>query len=146
MKPEFKFLFRFRAHSSSTVNSNPRPPHRAPLRSTSSNLPRTRPGILGNIHPTSNNPRGGGGKKRNSSGKHKTTFRNAENNLQSDIPQCNCGLPAVQLTVRKEGPNTGRLFYKCPQPSGSCNFFVWADAPSNKRSQSTSAGNATTSR
>ena len=41
------------------------------------------------------------------------------------------------LTVRKEGPNTGRQFYKCPKPQGggSCDFFLWADA-------STSGGNS----
>ncbi|CAI9578073.1 unnamed protein product [Staurois parvus] len=38
---------------------------------------------------------------------------------------CNCGVGAVQLTVRKEGPNQGRQFYKCNE--GKCNFFLWAD-------------------
>ncbi|KAJ8319013.1 hypothetical protein KUTeg_004104 [Tegillarca granosa] len=38
---------------------------------------------------------------------------------------CNCGDDAIQLTVRKEGPNTGRQFYKCG--SSKCNFFLWAD-------------------
>ncbi|KAG8549824.1 hypothetical protein GDO81_019626 [Engystomops pustulosus] len=38
---------------------------------------------------------------------------------------CNCGTNAVQLTVRKEGPNQGRPFYKCN--GGNCNFFLWAD-------------------
>ncbi|KAM9745947.1 LOW QUALITY PROTEIN: DNA topoisomerase 3-alpha [Menidia menidia] len=40
---------------------------------------------------------------------------------------CNCGQDALQLTVRKDGPNQGRPFYKCS--SGSCNFFLWADQP-----------------
>merc|ERR1711865_939428 len=31
------------------------------------------------------------------------------------------------LTVRKEGPNTGREFYKC----GECNFFQWASSTSS---------------
>lgn len=32
-----------------------------------------------------------------------------------------------RLTVKKDGPNKGREFYKCPkQPP--CNFFEWADA------------------
>lgn len=39
---------------------------------------------------------------------------------------CNCGQEAVLLTVRKEGPNRGRQFYKCN--SSSCNFFLWADS------------------
>ncbi|XP_059509987.1 DNA topoisomerase 3-alpha isoform X2 [Stegostoma tigrinum] len=38
---------------------------------------------------------------------------------------CNCGQDALLLTVRKEGPNQGRRFYKCS--GGSCNFFLWAD-------------------
>ena len=38
---------------------------------------------------------------------------------------CQCGAPAIVLTVRKEGPNQGREFYKCE--SGNCNFFSWAD-------------------
>lgn len=45
-------------------------------------------------------------------------------------PPCPCGKPSVQLTVRKEGPNTGRLFYKCSNPQGQqCNYFQWADEP-----------------
>ncbi|MBN3312158.1 TOP3A topoisomerase, partial [Atractosteus spatula] len=40
---------------------------------------------------------------------------------------CNCGQDAVLLTVRKEGPNQGRQFYKCG--SGNCSFFLWADQP-----------------
>ncbi|XP_053391111.1 DNA topoisomerase 3-alpha-like [Mercenaria mercenaria] len=42
---------------------------------------------------------------------------------------CNCGNDAIQLTVRKEGPNTGRQFYKCG--SSACNFFLWADEAGN---------------
>lgn len=37
---------------------------------------------------------------------------------------CNCHQSAVLLTVRKEGPNLGRLFYGCPDRK--CNFFLWA--------------------
>ncbi|KAK7494417.1 hypothetical protein BaRGS_00014309 [Batillaria attramentaria] len=52
---------------------------------------------------------------------------------------CNCGDDAVQLTVRKEGPNTGRQFYKCRKPQGEgCNFFLWADEQDRDRSSSTS--------
>ncbi|XP_061079167.1 DNA topoisomerase 3-alpha isoform X2 [Conger conger] len=43
---------------------------------------------------------------------------------------CNCGQDAVLLTVRKEGPNQGRQFYKCS--AGSCQFFLWADQPSEQ--------------
>lgn len=45
----------------------------------------------------------------------------------SDVIVCNCGQPALLLTVRKEGPNQGRQFYKCN--GGTCGFFLWADQP-----------------
>lgn len=38
---------------------------------------------------------------------------------------CNCGQNALLLTVRKDGPNQGRKFYKCNV--GNCNFFLWAE-------------------
>ncbi|KAJ8679286.1 hypothetical protein QAD02_015073 [Eretmocerus hayati] len=39
---------------------------------------------------------------------------------------CHCHQPAKKLTVRKEGPNQGRTFYKCVKPVGQdCNFFLW---------------------
>ncbi|XP_060059192.1 DNA topoisomerase 3-alpha isoform X2 [Erinaceus europaeus] len=44
---------------------------------------------------------------------------------------CNCGQEALLLTVRKEGPNQGRQFYKCS--GGSCNFFLWADSQPGAR-------------
>ncbi|XP_049801714.1 DNA topoisomerase 3-alpha isoform X1 [Schistocerca nitens] len=40
---------------------------------------------------------------------------------------CGCSVNAILLTVRKEGPNTGRQFYKCGNPAQQCNFFIWAD-------------------
>uniref|UniRef100_A0AAZ3P0U6 DNA topoisomerase n=1 Tax=Oncorhynchus tshawytscha TaxID=74940 RepID=A0AAZ3P0U6_ONCTS len=48
-----------------------------------------------------------------------------------DITVCNCGSEAVLLTVRKDGPNQGRQFYKCS--SGGCNFFLWTDQPHQPR-------------
>ncbi|XP_043945526.1 DNA topoisomerase 3-alpha isoform X2 [Protopterus annectens] len=45
---------------------------------------------------------------------------------------CNCGQEALLLTVRKEGPNQGRQFYKCN--TGNCNFFLWADQQTEGRS------------
>ncbi|XP_055450078.1 DNA topoisomerase 3-alpha isoform X2 [Psammomys obesus] len=45
---------------------------------------------------------------------------------ESNSVTCNCGQEAVLLTVRKQGPNQGRLFYKCS--AGACNFFLWADS------------------
>ncbi|NWJ08096.1 TOP3A topoisomerase, partial [Crypturellus undulatus] len=44
---------------------------------------------------------------------------------------CNCGNAAVLLTVRKEGPNQGRQFYKCN--GSTCNFFLWADQQAEDR-------------
>ncbi|XP_034948825.1 DNA topoisomerase 3-alpha isoform X2 [Chelonus insularis] len=45
---------------------------------------------------------------------------------------CNCQEPAILLTVRKEGPNKGRQFYKCAKPQGStCDFFLWAENSSD---------------
>lgn len=53
---------------------------------------------------------------------------------------CNCGNEALLLTVRKEGPNRGRQFYKCS--TGTCNFFLWADQPSEDRSNTAPRGSA----
>ncbi|XP_047360172.1 DNA topoisomerase 3-alpha isoform X1 [Vespa velutina] len=49
-------------------------------------------------------------------------------NIDNDAEiMCQCHQHAIQLTVRKDGPNQGRQFYKCAQPQGSgCNFFLWA--------------------
>ncbi|KAK7791153.1 hypothetical protein R5R35_013322 [Gryllus longicercus] len=46
---------------------------------------------------------------------------------------CNCNQAAIQLTVRKDGPNKGRPFYKCGNQS-QCNFFQWADSASSASS------------
>lgn len=45
--------------------------------------------------------------------------------VHNNATVCNCGQDALLLTVRKEGPNQGRQFYKCN--TGNCNFFLWAD-------------------
>jgi hypothetical protein len=39
---------------------------------------------------------------------------------------CNCGVPALRTTVKKEGPNKGREFFRCGLPR-DCKFFLWAD-------------------
>ncbi|KAH8319062.1 hypothetical protein KR067_006229 [Drosophila pandora] len=53
-----------------------------------------------------------------------------------------CQQAAIQLTVRRDGPNQGRQFYKCPKPDG-CKFFQWADeqpaAPKNNSNNSSSS-------
>ncbi|XP_041673326.1 DNA topoisomerase 3-alpha [Cheilinus undulatus] len=48
----------------------------------------------------------------------------------NDAIVCNCGQSAVLLTVRKDGPNQGRQFYKCN--ASTCNFFLWADEQSQQ--------------
>ncbi|CAK9098688.1 unnamed protein product [Durusdinium trenchii] len=40
-------------------------------------------------------------------------------------PACTCGQPSLGLTVKKDGPNKGRVFFKCAQ--GQCGHFQWAD-------------------
>lgn len=49
--------------------------------------------------------------------------------IQNNIV-CNCGQDALLLTVRKEGPNQGRQFYKCN--TGNCKFFLWAEQPNDQ--------------
>lgn len=56
----------------------------------------------------------------------------------SDVIVCNCGQDALLLTVRKDGANQGRQFYKCN--AGSCNFFLWADQPSQQGGSPPSRG------
>eukprot|EP00438_Fugacium_kawagutii_P013048 Skav235115 [mRNA] locus=scaffold3581:46390:51715:- [translate_table: standard] len=58
--------------------------------------------------------------------------RGASNVTQGGAPQaqqagpnCRCGQATLILTVKKDGPNQGRTFYKCAQ--GQCGFFQWAD-------------------
>lgn len=50
---------------------------------------------------------------------------------ENNAVMCNCGQAAVLLTVRKDGPNQGRQFYKCS--ASSCNFFLWADQQAEDR-------------
>lgn len=44
---------------------------------------------------------------------------------------CTCGQPAMLLTVKKDGPNQGRPFYKCSNRDNGCGFFLWADDDSS---------------
>uniref|UniRef100_A0A8C4EIG0 DNA topoisomerase n=1 Tax=Dicentrarchus labrax TaxID=13489 RepID=A0A8C4EIG0_DICLA len=86
--------------------------------------------------------RGGGGGRRDEP--HRAPNSNPQPSLppvpsrpapvhtNSDVIVCNCGQEALLLTVRKEGPNQGRQFYKCN--NGSCNFFLWSDQPSQQGS------------
>ncbi|KAL9957422.1 hypothetical protein ACROYT_G039055 [Oculina patagonica] len=49
---------------------------------------------------------------------------------------CTCGQPAIMLTVKKDGPNKGRPFYKCSNRDNGCGFFLWADDDSGNSSSS----------
>ena len=53
--------------------------------------------------------------------------------LRDSVIVCKCrdAPDALLLTVRKEGPNTGRQFYKCAKPQDGCDFFLWADTGTN---------------
>ncbi|XP_066595164.1 DNA topoisomerase 3-alpha [Prorops nasuta] len=60
------------------------------------------------------------------------------------VIMCNCGETAIRLTVRKEGVNQGRQFFKCAKPQGSgCNFFLWESQNENSTASNTSLRNAT---
>lgn len=41
---------------------------------------------------------------------------------------CQCNMPAILLTVRKQNENFGKKFYKCQKmkDNGGCDFFLWA--------------------
>ncbi|RSH92151.1 DNA topoisomerase [Saitozyma podzolica] len=44
------------------------------------------------------------------------------------VVRCECSLEAVSATVSKEGPNNGRVFWRCPNnPKARCGFFQWDD-------------------
>ncbi|XP_054721108.1 DNA topoisomerase 3-alpha-like [Uloborus diversus] len=70
------------------------------------------------------------------------TFTSNQNNsgATNDIV-CGCGKKAIILTVRKEGPNKGRQFYKCPEMSDDvkCNFFLWKDEEDTSPAQNFSS-------
>ncbi|XP_006798035.1 DNA topoisomerase 3-alpha [Neolamprologus brichardi] len=92
----------------------PRPPRPDPSRTRVSN-PRPSLPPVPSWTPQPTSPPGG---------------RSMSINASSDAIVCNCGQDALLLTVRKDGPNQGRQFYKCN--AGSCNFFLWADQPSQQ--------------
>ncbi|XP_060946009.1 DNA topoisomerase 3-alpha [Limanda limanda] len=88
----------------------PRPPRPDPPRPPRSNPHPSLPPVPSWTPQPRSPPGGGGGGDPN-----------------SDAIVCNCGQDALLLTVRKDGPNQGRKFYKCN--AGSCNFFLWSDEP-----------------
>lgn len=50
------------------------------------------------------------------------------------MPNCQCGNPVEQQRVLKEGPNKGKLYYRCA--TNTCKFFKWADWNSFQKQQS----------
>ncbi|XP_053194618.1 DNA topoisomerase 3-alpha isoform X1 [Scomber japonicus] len=99
---------------------DPRPPVPRPSRAEPPRAPRSnpRPSLppVPSWAPQPRAPPGGGG--------------GISADTNSDVIVCNCGQDALLLTVRKDGPNQGRQFYKCN--GGTCNFFLWADQPSQQ--------------
>ena len=55
----------------------------------------------------------------------------------SETRNCSCGMPGLLLSVKKEGPNQGRSFFKCGKqhPEQPCGFFEWADEPPRQPGQ-----------
>ncbi|XP_071870527.1 topoisomerase 3-alpha isoform X1 [Bombus fervidus] len=88
----------------------------------------------------------------NSSNNGQRLIRNEQKtwgNIDDDaIIMCNCHENAIRLTVKKEGPNHGRIFYKCAKRENSCNFFLWASEENTQQVQNNtnSSSIASTSR
>ena len=122
---------RFRSSNSmpppSVPSNTSRRANSSQRQSNSSNSQRqsqNQPGFLGR-----NQKRKRGGKTSShnaSSGYHSQTSRSSTEVSSGNNQTCNCGAPAVELTVRKEGNNQGRKFFSCPN-NKACNFFQWAD-------------------
>ena len=89
----------------------------------------------GNRGRGSNSSRGsrGGSRSRNIANKKTRSSSSGSGPIGSSsssatataVPNCSCGSQAIELTVRKEGANKGRTFFKCG--GNSCNFFEWND-------------------
>ncbi|KAM7352037.1 topoisomerase 3-alpha [Cochliomyia hominivorax] len=54
-----------------------------------------------------------------------------------------CHQPAKELSVKKDGPNKGRIFYVCPK-TNSCKFFQWADEIEEVANKSITHNNTST--
>ncbi|KAK9508812.1 hypothetical protein O3M35_006277 [Rhynocoris fuscipes] len=59
-----------------------------------------------------------------------TNFTSSQrNNSSGDSLKCFCDLPAKKLTVKKDGPNKGKVFFACQKnPDVKCNYFLWEEA------------------
>ena len=64
----------------------------------------------------------------NTTASHSSSLQNSFQALQDGVssPPCQCQCPSIELTVR-QGPNAGRIFYKCGQENSPCTFFHFKD-------------------
>jgi len=139
---------RFRSSTSmpppSVPSNTSRRANSSQRQSNSSNSQRqsqNQPGFLGR-----NQKRKRGGKTSShnaSSGYHSQTSRSSSEVSSGNNQTCNCGAPAVELTVRKEGNNQGRKFFSCPN-NKACNFFQWADDSQGSNNNRSSYNNRST--
>ncbi|XP_066252718.1 DNA topoisomerase 3-alpha isoform X1 [Euwallacea similis] len=60
---------------------------------------------------------------------------NPEDATRHDDIVCQCNQEAILLTVKKNGPNKGKQFYKCAQ--SACNFFAWNTSNDSNATQTT---------
>ena len=63
-------------------------------------------------------------------------------------PRCDCALPAVERTVKRDTENKGRLFFSCPRKpwEARCDFFQWAAPPQPQAPPGTTGFKSTRSR
>ncbi|KZT63870.1 prokaryotic type I DNA topoisomerase [Daedalea quercina L-15889] len=72
-----------------------------------------------------------------------TTTRQPETSSLA-APKCECGDVAVERTVKADTANKGRLFWACPN-NRRCDFFEWADGPSNASAPRSAGASRSTS-
>lgn len=67
------------------------------------------------------------------------TFREVTEQLEREMSdedecvKCECGFPAIQAIVKKQGKNFGKQYFGCSNwKDGGCKFFEWADAKPKK--------------
>ncbi|KAK6635323.1 hypothetical protein RUM44_000574 [Polyplax serrata] len=75
-----------------------------------------------------------------SSGQEKFASNSSSALVNSSVPLCNCNLSAIELTVKKKGPNCGRIFYKCSGRNNQCNFFEWKNPEDGTRGAKRKSG------
>ncbi|KAK9707035.1 hypothetical protein RND81_07G168700 [Saponaria officinalis] len=62
--------------------------------------------------------------------------------ISSSNANCKHSLTPVEHTVKKNGPNKGRRFFRCAQwKNDDCDYFKWADGIISETSIGTSSPN-----